>query len=82
MIVYDMFSLCVCLQVIVRRDDKIMLFCKGADSIIYERLSKHSLDMKEITASHLDVCYIVKSLSRAWLRFQVFNKCPIANGVS
>lgn len=52
-----MFSLFVCLQVIVRRDDKIMLFCKGADSIIYERLSKDSLDMKEITASHLDVCY-------------------------
>lgn len=52
------------MSVIVRRDEKIMLYCKGADSIIYERLSKDSHDMMEITASHLDVSLLLNSQTR------------------
>jgi len=42
------------MSVIVRKDDKIMLYCKGADSLIYERLDPSCADMKELTTSHLN----------------------------
>ena len=38
-----------------RRDQKILLLCKGADSIIYERLDMGSVDIKSRTQEHLNV---------------------------
>jgi len=33
-----------------------MLYCKGADSTVYERLSADSADIQEATTLHLEVC--------------------------
>ena len=43
------------LQVIVRKDGRIQLLCKGADTTVYERLGPESADMKELTTSNLNV---------------------------
>ena len=40
---------------IVRKDNKIMLYCKGADTMIYERLDPSCSEMMELTTSHLNV---------------------------
>ena len=45
----------LCLQVIVRREGKTTLWCKGADSVIYERLAKSSQGLQELTTHHLNV---------------------------
>ena len=47
------------MSVIVRRNNKISLYCKGADSTVYERLDKvANSDMMELTLSHLNVSAI------------------------
>lgn len=38
-----------------RADDRIYLLCKGADSIVYERLENGSDDVKARTQEHLNV---------------------------
>ena len=43
------------MSVVVQRDDRILLLCKGADSIIYERLVMGSDDIKSRTQEHLNV---------------------------
>ncbi|XP_076466035.1 phospholipid-transporting ATPase ID-like [Babylonia areolata] len=61
------------MSVIVRKDGQIKLFCKGADNIIFERLSPNSADMKELTTHHLNdfaqtglrtLCLAVKDIDR------------------
>ncbi|XP_066966202.1 phospholipid-transporting ATPase ID isoform X12 [Macrobrachium rosenbergii] len=42
------------MSVILKRDGKIRLFCKGADSIIYERLKEGQDSLKYHTQEHLD----------------------------
>ncbi|XP_071484021.1 probable phospholipid-transporting ATPase IM [Diadema antillarum] len=42
------------MSVIVKQNNKIKLFCKGADTVIYERLSGSSDNVKDITAEHLN----------------------------
>ncbi|XP_050400643.1 phospholipid-transporting ATPase ID isoform X2 [Patella vulgata] len=42
------------MSVIVRKDGKITLYCKGADSIIFERLDPSCSQLKELTLSHLN----------------------------
>jgi hypothetical protein len=46
---------CIIFQVIVRKDGRIQLLCKGADNVIFERLSSKCHDLKELTSSHLNV---------------------------
>ena len=43
------------MSVILKKDNKIRLFCKGADSIIYERLKVGQDAMKHHTQEHLNV---------------------------
>lgn len=44
------------MSVIVRHNHKITLYCKGADSTVYERLDKvANSEMMELTLSHLNV---------------------------
>ena len=43
------------IQVIVRREGKIQLLCKGADSLIFERMDPKCADLKELTMHHLNV---------------------------
>lgn len=45
------------MSVILRRDDKIFLYCKGADSVIYDRLSSSQHDIKARTQDHLNVSH-------------------------
>ena len=45
------------LQVIVKKDGKIFIFCKGADNVIFERLDAKCAEMQELTNSHLNVSY-------------------------
>ncbi len=40
---------------ICKKDGKIKLYCKGADTTVFERLSPSSADLKELTTSHLNV---------------------------
>lgn len=41
---------------IVRGPDKnLYLYCKGADTIVFERLNASSQHLKDITTEHLDV---------------------------
>lgn len=42
------------MSVIVRREGKIQLFCKGADSLIFERMHPKCADLKELTLHHLN----------------------------
>ncbi|XP_013396894.1 phospholipid-transporting ATPase ID isoform X2 [Lingula anatina] len=42
------------MSVIVKKDDKIMLMCKGADTTVYAHLDKNCGDIKELTTSHLN----------------------------
>ena len=51
-------------QVIVERNGKIKLWCKGADSVINERLDPSCHDMQELTNHHLNV---------SALQFVIFN---------
>jgi len=39
----------------VRREGKIQLLCKGADSLIFERMHPKCADLKELTVHHLNV---------------------------
>lgn len=43
------------MSVILKKDGKLRLYCKGADSIIYERLKAGQDNIKRITQEHLDV---------------------------
>ncbi|KAK7116641.1 hypothetical protein V1264_002281 [Littorina saxatilis] len=42
------------MSVIVKKDNKIKLYCKGADNIIFERLAPACADLKELTMHHLN----------------------------
>ena len=48
-----------CAQVIVQKDGRIQLLCKGADSTVYERLGPNSAEMMELTTNNLNVCVLV-----------------------
>lgn len=45
---------------IIRKDGKIKLYSKGADSVIFERLSQSSTDLKMKTSDHLNVSALVR----------------------
>ncbi|XP_022330149.1 phospholipid-transporting ATPase ID-like isoform X3 [Crassostrea virginica] len=42
------------MSVIVRKNGKLQLLCKGADNVIFERLDKSCADAKEIITHHLN----------------------------
>lgn len=42
------------MSVILRRNNKIVLYCKGADNVIYERLGPNQYNMKTRTQEHLN----------------------------
>ncbi|XP_031638674.1 phospholipid-transporting ATPase ID isoform X2 [Contarinia nasturtii] len=42
------------MSVILRRNDKIVLYCKGADNVIYDRLNSHQVELKARTQEHLN----------------------------
>ncbi|XP_055843321.1 probable phospholipid-transporting ATPase IM [Episyrphus balteatus] len=42
------------MSVILRRNNKLVLYCKGADNVIYDRLSSNQLDIKARTQEHLN----------------------------
>ncbi|XP_061400062.1 probable phospholipid-transporting ATPase IM isoform X2 [Musca vetustissima] len=42
------------MSVILRQGDRIFLYCKGADSVIYDRLSSSQHEMKARTQDHLN----------------------------
>ncbi|RWS24531.1 phospholipid-transporting ATPase ID-like protein, partial [Leptotrombidium deliense] len=42
------------MSVILRKEGKIFLYCKGADSVIFERLSASSNEIKNETTEHLN----------------------------
>ncbi|VDP50480.1 unnamed protein product [Soboliphyme baturini] len=43
------------MSVLVKKDGKVTLYCKGADTMIFERISKSSAaELEAITQSHLD----------------------------
>ncbi|GAB2214152.1 hypothetical protein Drorol1_Dr00018492 [Drosera rotundifolia] len=53
-------------------DDRLVLYCKGADSVIYERLGEGNDDLKKVTREHLEqfgsaglrtLCLAYKNLS-------------------
>lgn len=43
------------MSVVLRRDDHIILYCKGADNVIYERLAPDQDIVKSLTQGHLNV---------------------------
>lgn len=43
------------MSVILRRNNRIVLYCKGADSVIMERLGKNQHDIATRTQEHLNV---------------------------
>uniref|UniRef100_A0A0K8TZY3 Phospholipid-transporting ATPase n=1 Tax=Bactrocera latifrons TaxID=174628 RepID=A0A0K8TZY3_BACLA len=48
------------MSVILRRGDDIILYCKGADNVIYDRLSTSQNDIKARTQDHLNVSFRLK----------------------
>lgn len=53
------------MSVILRRNGKLRLYCKGADNVIYERLKADSSDIKAKTQEHLNV-------SKPWRSFSIY----------
>lgn len=47
----------ICFKVVVRKNGKLQLLCKGADNVIFERLDKKCDDAKEIITHHLNVSF-------------------------
>lgn len=43
------------MSVILRRHNRIVLYCKGADNVIYDRLGPNQNDLKNKTQEHLNV---------------------------
>lgn len=43
------------MSVILRRNDKIILYCKGADNVVYDRLNSNQMELKARTMEHLNV---------------------------
>lgn len=43
------------MSVIVRRNSKIVLYCKGADNVVYDRLGPNQYELKQRTQEHLNV---------------------------
>lgn len=43
------------MSVILRRNNSLRLYCKGADSVIYERLKPANNDIATKTQEHLNV---------------------------
>eukprot|EP00731_Ephydatia_muelleri_P016102 Em0009g526a len=41
------------MSVIVKTEDKIMLYCKGADNVIFERLDRSAAHLMSVTQDHL-----------------------------
>lgn len=46
------------MSVILKRNDKIFLYCKGADNVIYDRLGGNQNDVKNRTQEHLNVSFL------------------------
>jgi len=44
-----------CMKVILKKDDRITLYCKGADSTINPRLNPKCAELQHITTRHLSV---------------------------
>lgn len=47
------------MSVILRHDGQLRLYCKGADSVIYERLKRGNEDINHKTQEHLNVSVLV-----------------------
>lgn len=52
------------MSVILRRNNRIILYCKGADNVIYDRLNSNQIDIKNRTQEHLNVSFC--DLSTIW----------------
>lgn len=49
------FSVCVFLYTVRSPEGKLSLYCKGADTIIYERLHQSCSKLMDVTTDHLNV---------------------------
>lgn len=47
------------MSVILRRNDKIILYCKGADNVVYDRLGNDQIELKARTQEHLNVSIVL-----------------------
>lgn len=45
------------MSVILRRQNKLVLYCKGADNVIYDRLGQNQYEVKMRTQEHLNVSH-------------------------
>lgn len=43
------------MSVILKRNNKLVLYCKGADNVIYDRLGPNQYDLRQRTQEHLNV---------------------------
>ncbi|KAG1704733.1 Phospholipid-transporting ATPase ID [Nymphon striatum] len=61
------------MSVIVKRNDKMLLLCKGADSVIYERLDSSCADLQAETTKHLNkfASEGLRTLCLAWKEIDV-----------
>lgn len=59
MLIYIHICCCACLHVFVcavrSPEGKLSLYCKGADTIIYERLHQSCSKLMDVTTEHLNV---------------------------
>lgn len=62
------------MSVILRKDGKLTLYCKGADNVIYERLKEGQQEVKTKTQDHLNVSFKVICIFLVFTRayFQKF----------
>lgn len=51
------------MSVILRRNNKIILYCKGADNVIYDRLGSNQTDVKARTQEHLNVMALIQYIT-------------------
>lgn len=47
------------MSVILKRNNRIFLYCKGADNVIYDRLGHNHNDIKNRTQEHLNVNFFL-----------------------
>lgn len=60
------------MSVILQRNDTIILYCKGADSVIYDRLGRNQQDLKARTQEHLNVRLLFLAITNRLITLSYF----------
>lgn len=62
------------MSVILRRNNKILLYCKGADNVVYDRLGPNQHELRVKTQEHLNVSCCMRNISLLLILLLLLNE--------